>query len=604
MNEYEYASRYLGQYTVHGSEIIPVLCPFCGGGEHRDKNTFALNFDNHTYNCKRGSCGVSGHFSELLREKGETFTDSYYNGKPYIKPKKEWKTPETKCSRMTQKASEYIAARKITAETAEAFGVSCDEKGNLVFPYYRSTEARTANKPTFIKFRIPEKVTQGRKMWREADTMPILYNLDHCDPAKGILYITEGEFDAMALWQATGGTLNVTSVPSGAEDFTWIETCADELAKYKAFAVIGDNDLPGLKMAQELVVKLSGDGVKVYLPDYGKYLGCKDCNEILVRHGAGAFVEILSNLSMPPVRGLINIADVRRTDIDNVRKTRSGLKSFDAETGGFFEGDLTVWTGKRGSGKSTFLNQVMLQAIDDGTNVCVYSGEIPADRFKNQIMLCAAGYHHVEQRTDSTTGREYYIPEKDVEPYINDWMSRKLWLYDNKIIENDERKSIIERFTAAYKQYDCRVFIVDNLMTVNCNSRASEVMQIQADFVIQLRKFAEIHNSHVHVVVHPRKTNEISDADDVGGLGTITNIACNVFSVKRKNEENPNADGVVIKCLKNRAFGVTSEMEVSYDNTSRRFGELYAVPSKYGWEMAWETDYPNERKKGQNHENQ
>lgn len=590
MNEFEYASRYLGPYKVNGNEIVPNLCPFCGGGAHRDKNTFALNYDNHTYNCKRGSCGVSGHFSELLREKGETFTDNYYSGKPYIKPKKEYKKPETKYTGLTQKAADYIAARKISPETAAAFGVSCDEKGNLVFPYYRTREDRETQKPTFIKFRIPEKVTQGRKMWREADTMPILYNLDHCDPAKGILYITEGEFDAMALWQATGGTLNVTSVPSGAEDFTWIETCADDLAQYKAFAVIGDNDLPGLKMAQELCLKLADDGVKVYLPDWSRYRGCKDCNEILVRYGEEAFVEILSKLSMPPVRGLINIADVRRTDIDNVRKTRSGLKAFDSETGGFFEGDLTVWTGKRGSGKSTFLNQVMLQAIDDGTNVCVYSGEIPADRFKNQIMLCAAGYHHVEERTDSVTGRVYYIPKRETEPYINDWMSGKLWLYDNKIIENDERKSIIERFTAAYKQYDCRVFIVDNLMTVNCNSRASEVMQIQADFVIQLRKFAEIHNSHVHVVVHPRKTNDIADADDVGGMGTITNIACNVFSVKRRGDEGQTADGVVIKCLKNRAFGVTSELEVVYDNRSRRFGEAYAAPARYGWEMAWEAD--------------
>lgn len=602
MNEFEYASRYLGTYKVNGDEIVPTVCPFCGGGEHRDKNTFALNHRNHTFNCKRGSCGVSGHFSELLKEKGETFDDSYYAGKAYIKPKKEYKKPETRYSGLTQKAADYIAARKITPETAAVFGVSCDDKGNLVFPYYRTREDREASRPTFIKFRIPAKVTQGRKMWREADTMPILYNLDRCDPAKGILYITEGEFDAMALYQATGGTVNVTSVPSGAEDFTWIETCADELAKYKAFAVIGDNDLPGLKMAQELCLKLADDGVKVYLPDWSKYRGCKDCNEILVRFGEMVFADILSSLAQPPVRGLINIADVRRTDIDNVRKTRSGLKSFDAETGGFFEGDLTVWTGKRGCGKSTFLNQIVLQSIDDGTNVCYYSGEIPADRLKNQIMLCAAGYFHVEEHRDASTGRVYYTPKREVEPYINDWMSRKIWLYDNKIIDTDERKSIIERFTAAYKQYDCRVFVVDNLMTVNCNSRASEVMQIQADFVIQLRKFAEIHNAHVHIVVHPRK-GEVTDADDVGGLGVITNIACNVFSVKRANEDKPDADGVKIICMKNRAFGTLAEMDVSYEPASRRFGELYQAQKKYGWEMAWETDHPDQMK-GQNHETQ
>lgn len=594
MNEIEYASRYLGDYRIHGAEIVPTLCPFCVGGSSRDKNTFALNMENHTYNCKRGSCGVSGHFSELLREKGETYTDSYYSGKPYIKPKPEWKTPETKPGELTQAAKDYITARKITQETAEAFGVSCDGKGNLVFPYYRTADDREAKKPTFIKFRIPAKVTQGRKMWREANTMPILYNLDRCDPTKGggILYITEGEFDAMALWQASGGTLNVTSVPSGAEDFTWIETCAEDLKKWKNIGIVGDNDLPGIKMAQEIAAKLGGDGVRVFLPDYNTYRGCKDANEILVRHGEGAFPEILSKLSQPPVKGLIDISDVRRSDVENVKKTRSGLKAFDKETGGFFEGDITVWTGKRGSGKSTFLNQLILQSIDDGTNVCIYSGEIPADRLKNQIMLCAAGYLHVDEHKDTSTGRTYYTPRREEESYINDWMRRKIWLYDNKIIEKDERDSIIDRFTAAYRQYDCRVFVVDNLMTVNCNSRASEVMQIQADFVIRLRKFAELYNCHVHVVVHPRKTKEIEDADDVGGMGAITNIACNVFSVKRNSEEGRDADGVTVNCLKNRAFGAVCEIALKYDNKSRRFSEVFADPIKYGWELRWETDHP------------
>ncbi len=595
MNEFEYASRYLGTYKVNGDEIIPTVCPFCGGGEHRDKNTFALNHRNHTYNCKRGSCGVSGHFSELLKEKGETFEDSYYSGKPYIKPKKEYKKPETKYGGLTDKAAAYIAARKISPETAAAFGVSCDGKGNLVFPYYRTREDREHQNPTFIKFRIPEKVTQGRKMWREADTMPILYNLDRCDPAKGILYITEGEFDAMALYQATGGSVNVTSVPSGAEDFTWIETCADELSKYKAFAVIGDNDLPGLKMANEIVTKLDSGGIKVFVPDYTTYCGCKDCNEILVRYGENPFVSIIGSLHDVPPKGLINVADIEWMDFGNTPKTRTGIKSIDSETGGFLEGDITVWTGKRGSGKSTFLTQLILQSIEDGQKVCCYSGEIPASRFKRNILLCASGSSYLVEKTDNMTGRIYYAPRVDVAEYINRWIDRKLWLYDNKIIEKDESKSIIDRFIDAYKRYDCRVFVVDNLMTVNCNVRAAEVMQTQANIVIQLHQFAEIYHTHVHIVAHPRKGDEVKDADDVGGLGVITNIAHNAYCVMEKDTKPGEPDGSILRCLKNREFKDYRDYSLTFDKKSRRFGELYQPPTKYGWEMAWETDHPNER---------
>ena len=62
MNEIEYARSFLGAFKVKADEIIPSLCPFCNGGDHQDKDTFALNFENHTYNCRRGSCGQKGHF--------------------------------------------------------------------------------------------------------------------------------------------------------------------------------------------------------------------------------------------------------------------------------------------------------------------------------------------------------------------------------------------------------------------------------------------------------------------------------------------------------------------------------------------------------------
>lgn len=592
MNEFEYAGRYLGEFKVKGAEIVPKFCPYCEGGSHNDRETFALNYENHTYNCKRGSCGVSGHFSELLREKGEEFEDPYDLGRlkkkdrpKEYKPKPVYKPVQTVQADLTEEAVKYLTARKITTETARAFRVKCDEKGNMCFPYYM-TDGDT--EPVFMKFRVPRKVDKGeRKMWREKDTMPVLYNLHQCDPSRGggILYLCEGEFDAMAFWQATGGTLNVTSVPSGAEDFAWIETCEEVLEKFKAIAVVGDNDVPGQKMAQDIVNKLSGEDLKVLIPDYTTYRGCKDANEILVRHGEEVFVDILAGLHQPPVRGLLNISDVRRVSLADIGKTRTGLKSLDGRVGGFLDGDITVWTGKRGNGKSTFLNQVAVQAVDDGKNVCIYSGEVPAERLKDQIFLCCAGYLYTEEHTDRVTERTYYTTRREVEPHIEAWLNRRMWFYDNKIVEQDERDSIIERFTAAYKQYDCRIFVVDNLMTVNCASNARDIMQIQADFVIRLRKFAEIYGVHVHIVVHPRKTSEISDADEVGGMGTITNIACNVFSVMRDKER----DGKVkISCLKNRAFGVRGEVELIYDERSRRFGETLGTPVKYGWEKLFD----------------
>ncbi len=77
MTELEFARAYLGDYTVKGAEIVPKLCPYCKGGQHGDKGTFALNTEKHTFKCFRGSFGKQGHFSELLRDFGAGGMDVY-----------------------------------------------------------------------------------------------------------------------------------------------------------------------------------------------------------------------------------------------------------------------------------------------------------------------------------------------------------------------------------------------------------------------------------------------------------------------------------------------------------------------------------------------
>lgn len=70
MDELEFARAYLGDFKIKGQEIVPRYCPYCKGGQHSDRETFALNMEKHTFKCLRGSCGKQGHFSELLRDFG------------------------------------------------------------------------------------------------------------------------------------------------------------------------------------------------------------------------------------------------------------------------------------------------------------------------------------------------------------------------------------------------------------------------------------------------------------------------------------------------------------------------------------------------------
>ena len=48
------------------------------------------------------------------------------------------------------------------------------------------------------------------------------------------------------------------------------------------------------------------------------------------------------------------------------KRVLSGIPTLDHVLGGFQYGDLTVWTGRRGEGKSTMMNQIALEALDRG----------------------------------------------------------------------------------------------------------------------------------------------------------------------------------------------------------------------------------------------
>ena len=108
----------------------------------------------------------------------------------------------------------------------------------------------------------------------------------------------EGEIDAMSGHEA--GIPNCVSVPSGAEDLTWLDTCFEWLRQFKAVYLFGDNDDPGKEMIQKLTVRLS---------DYRLFIvshPCKDCNELLYREGPEAVKRAYDNAKEVPVYGLID----------------------------------------------------------------------------------------------------------------------------------------------------------------------------------------------------------------------------------------------------------------------------------------------------------
>jgi twinkle protein len=249
-------------------------------------------------------------------------------------------------------------------------------------------------------------------------------------------------------------------------------------------------------------------------------------------------------------------------------------------------GELTVWTGKNGEGKSTMLGQVILEALDNGAAVFCYSGELTKSRFQEWINTQAAGSLFLEEYKNKYGDVKTKV-KKEANDKIKEWYRGRFFLYDNSIRgKNIEHTSILDLCEYAAQKYGCKIFVVDNLMTADFDATDENYYHAQSKFVGNLVAFAKAFNIHIHLVAHPKKTNGELDKEAISGTGDITNRADNVIAIERNYDEKNDYDAI-LKLLKNRNTGVLGKFPLKFNKKERRFYQINkdgACDVKiYGW---------------------
>lgn len=330
----------------------------------------------------------------------------------------------------------------------------------------------------------------------------------------------------------------------------------------------------------------------VLIPGKDAFHGCASALELRDNYGLSAIDQLVIDAEELPSPGLLNVAEIDCDTDTNTKRTSSGLALLDREIGGFAPGELSVWTGRRGEGKSTLLGQILLDAINQGRRVCAYSGELPAKQFKRFIRQQAAGYLHVTKREDPLTGKSFFLVNDDVKVPIDRWFDGTLFLTDIRDKAAHDKETILRLFEGSNRRYGCDTFLVDNIMTAQLRREAEQgYYRAQSAFAGRLADFCKRLGVHVHLVVHPRKTEgkRPLEADDVGGSGDITNRADNVLKVERVPEERFQELGysTLLTILKNREFGARGKVKLEFNEPSRRLFQMGGSPAKrYGWERS------------------
>lgn len=574
---YGLASKLGAEVRQKGKELFFRYCPYCGGDGH-DRDTFSVNLENGTFHCFRSTCGKSGHFVEMARD----FSYPLDFGQSR---RRTWRPLPQRPLQVREPAVEYLASRGIGREVAERYKVTTlkDDPHILAFPFYDENGVLQ-----FLKYRRTDfdKAKHKSKEWCEKDTKPILFGMAQCVDF-GRLVVTEGQLDSLSAAEA--GVQNAVSVPNGCNGFTFLENVWEWITRFEEVVVFGDCEGGKITLLDTLRRRLPNRVLAVQEADY---LGEKDANDILRKYGPEAVRRAVENAKAPPVSRVKELADVQAVDIYSLPRIRTGIPELDRVIGGLFFGQVILLTGRRGEGKSTFMSQLLVEALDQGYPIFAYSGELADVHFKRWLDFQAAGPDHIETDLDMF-GEEVYRIGRTVQDKIDGWYRGRAWLYDNNAVE-DELESLTQTIEQVVRQYGVKLVCVDNLMTAMDTGAGDNLYQAQSEFVRRLKRIAVQYDVAVVLVAHPRKSREGFTNDDVAGSADITNRVDTVLAYSRnpeKDDKNPEECDSHLSVTKNRLFGRLTKpgepVELYYSKKSKRITSKSGFedgPRRYGWE--------------------
>ena len=205
----------------------------------------------------------------------------------------------------------------------------------------------------------------------------------------------------------------------------------------------------------------------------------------------------------------------------------SGIAELDRRGIGFKRGMVSVWTGKRGCGKSSLLNMLILNAAQKGFKSALWTGELTDSMAKSWIYLQAAGKAYNERQF----GTDYYVTPDNIAARIDPWIDKYFWLFNNKY--GDNFKQIEEQVRKLVKEQGIDVVIMDNLMTLDIRMLDENKYDRQAILLQSLEDLAKELNIHIHLVAHPHKSLAYIQVDNISGSGDISNKADNIFVLSR-----------------------------------------------------------------------
>ena len=409
--------------------------------------------------------------------------------------------------------------RRLNAETIKQFNVGTDGRA-IVFPCYDPTGILINR-----SYRTIPADGEKKKVWQDEGCAPCLFGwqaLQCLAYDSRTVLLAEGQIDAMS-WHQLG--IPALSIPAGSGQ-TWINFEWDNLAIFDKILIAFDQDEAGQRNADSVIKRLGPHRCfRVIYPH-------KDANEALQ---AGSTAQDAAKWALdakpPSMEGMVtaNNLETRLLRESEAKPMPLCLPFFNVNWGteeGFYfrPGEITLWTGSTGNGKSTFLNYLQMNLAFAGKFVFIASMEVKAETTLRRTIQSYWGAGGLDK---DALQKAHYIS------WLDDFGERICFADKVGYMESDVLFGMMD---FAFRRHGCSHFVIDSLMRIQ---GLEEDARATGDFMNRLANFAKTSGAHVHLVAHPRKmgAGQKAGAVDIKGSSLIANNADNIAGIARNQEK-------------------------------------------------------------------
>jgi twinkle protein len=191
-------------------------------------------------------------------------------------------------------------------------------------------------------------------------------------------------------------------------------------------------------------------------------------------------------------------------------------------------GEMSVYAGQNGHGKSLVTAQIAMHLMQQGERVCMASFEMKP---MQTIRLMSRMFIGTNPFTEEYQNESGYTELDKLFDDFGQWSDNKLWIYDQLGTTNPDTVVGMSRYCA--KELGIKHIFIDSLMKVVGDE---DDMNGQKRFVGELFALAKDLQVHIHLIHHlrkPKDENQRPDKHDSKGSGAITDQPDNIFMVWR-----------------------------------------------------------------------